>query len=89
MSKQINVNSDTLLAILRKISNLQEESMTLLQEAEREIVNAEDLGWNDKNYGIFKEEFQDVKRQFSEGNRNIDERLIPFIKQLLRKIEEI
>lgn len=85
---RININFDNVHSILKKIQLLQEEAIILLSDVDKNIVNSEIDGWNDKRYYEFKESFDDTKGLFNSAIKRIDEEHIPFLKKLIRISED-
>lgn len=85
---KININFESVTAILKKCQVLQEEIMLLVSEVDKNIINAELEGWNDKRYFEFKDSFDDTKGLFNNGLKKIEEEHIPYLRKLIRISEE-
>ncbi len=85
---RININFDSVQSILRKCQILLEEVQILVSDIDKDIVNAELEGWNDKRYFMFKDSFEDTKGLFNSGLKKIEEEHIPDLKKLIRISEE-
>ena len=86
--EKININFDSVQTILKKMRILQEEAYILMSEVDKNIINAELDGWNDKRYYEFKDSFEDTKGLLNSSIKKIDEEHIPFLRKLLRISEE-
>ena len=88
MSKNISVNEESLLEIMKKLNTLNEETVIHLNSVSKTIDFAEMEGWNDSNFLKFKEDFHNVDRLLKDGLRNLEDNLIPELKRILLLLEE-
>lgn len=86
--ERININIENVHAILKKIQILEEETLLFLSDVDKNIVNSEVDGWNDKRYYEFKESFDDTKNLYYSAIKRINDEHIPFLKKLIRFSEE-
>lgn len=85
---RISVNVDNLNIIIKKLKILQEEAYILVNDADKNILNAELDGWNDKRFYEFKESFDDVKITILNSLKRIDEDLVPSLRRIHSIVEE-
>jgi hypothetical protein len=86
--ERISVSSEIVSEILNKFNVLKEELEIYLSAVQKSIDTAELRGWNDKKYIEFKDLSDGVLRNLKEATREIDESIVPFLRQLLAYIEE-
>lgn len=79
---RISVNLEHLNTIIKKLQVLQEEAYLLVNDADKNIINAELEGWNDKRFYEFKDSFDDTKGTILNAIKKIDEEHIPFLRKI-------
>jgi len=88
MADQITINTAAVANISRKLKALEEDLRALLLDSDRTIASAELEGWNDANYFIFTDAFQDTKVLLNNGLKRIEEEHLPMLKRLVRTADE-
>jgi len=88
-SEQINMNTNSVNLILRKMKFVSEEINILVRDLDRQIITAEMDGWSDKNYQLLIDSFNDTKQILNTGIRRIEEENIPFLERIIRTASEL
>lgn len=84
---KVVVDGAVVQELLRKTNKLIEETRINLNALNQAVAAAEMMGWNDKNYYRFKDNFSIAKRHFDEGLSLMEEVISPELKRILNNIE--
>lgn len=87
MAKNISVSEESVTDLIKVITQLLEDTKSLVGAVNKSIDNAEMDGWNDQKLITFKDDFSYVERNFSNGILQIDNVLIPELKKIQYMIE--
>jgi len=84
----VRVNREAADLVLKKLTSTHEMIMQAEKEVRFAIDMAEVTGWTDKNYETLKDEYFNTAQLIHTALRNIEENHIPFVKKVIKAMDE-